>query len=40
MVFPELSVYEYVEGDSKTNETITELPKQEILKSAQARELM
>lgn len=33
----ELSVYEYVEGDSKTNETITELPKQEILKSASGK---
>lgn len=30
----ELSVYEYIEGDSKENETIAELPQQEILKSS------
>jgi endoglucanase Acf2 len=30
----ELSVYEYKEGDSKKNETLSQLPQQEILKSA------
>ncbi|WP_302626360.1 discoidin domain-containing protein [uncultured Eubacterium sp.] len=33
----ELSVYEYKEGDSKENETISDLPQQEIIKSANGK---